>query len=196
VDASHAEHFGRGRQGPLARGGKEESTAESRLFSDKPMTPELPDESFLDMVEREFDVLYPDTFRALLRAWRGGSARVPPLPSARSGRFVTAREVLIELNAAIGAEEWGDLERAVASKPSAKDGTRFWGGIVPFWFATSTRERKSSLGRRAGDIIVGFDVEAPMDDKVLVWSVHTVVHAYPDVLAWLGDNAGAKPRRG
>jgi hypothetical protein len=73
-----------------------------------PMTPELPDESFLDMAEREFDVLYPDTFRALLRAWRGGSARVPPLPSARSGRFVTAREVLIELNAAIGAEEWGD----------------------------------------------------------------------------------------
>jgi hypothetical protein len=159
------------------------------------MTPELPDEPFLVAVERELDVLYPDSFRALLRAWRSGSAGVTPPPPARHGSFVTSREELVALNSAIGTEEWGDLERAVAKTTHAKDGTRFWGGLLPFWFATSGRKSRSSLGRRAGDIVVGFDVEAPMSDRVLVWSVHTVVHGYPDVLAWLDDDARSRRAR-
>jgi hypothetical protein len=158
------------------------------------MTPELPGEPFLDAVEREFDVLYPDSFRALLRAWRDGRGRVPPPPSARDGRFVTTRETLVALNSAIGAEQWEDLERAIGKAVHAKDGTKFWGGLLPFWFATSKPARKSPLGRRAGDIVVGFDVEAPMSDKVLVWSVHTIVHGYPSVVVWLGDDPRLKPR--
>jgi hypothetical protein len=100
------------------------------------------------------------------------------------------------LNSAVGAEEWGDLERAVAKQARAKDGSKFWGGILPFRSATSPRETRATLGRRAGDIVLGFDVEAPMSDRVLVWSVHTIVHDYPNVLAWLSDEPRSRPRRG
>ena len=132
-------------------------------------------------------MLYPDSFRALLRAWR--ESQTPPPPAPRNGKFVTSREQLVLLNSAIGEEQWGDLERAFAGKTQPKDGNKLWGGLLPFWYETSRRARKSPLGRRAGNIVLGFDVDAPLSDRVLVWSVHTLVHDYPNVRAWLDDEA-------
>jgi hypothetical protein len=110
-------------------------------------------------------------------------------------RFVASREVLIALNAAVGAEEWGDLERAIAKTTHEKTGTKLWGGILPFWFETSPRKRTSPLARKTGDLVLGFDVEAPMSDTVLVWSVHTLVHSYPNVTAWLDDAQKGRARK-
>jgi len=50
------------------------------------------------------------------------------------------------------------------------------------------RRRESPKQRRAKKLasdIYGFSATEPGSDKVLVWSVHTVVHAYPTFAVWL-----------
>lgn len=121
----------------------------------------VPEPVFLDSVERLFSARYPSEFRLLCRT--GGGTMSASLLTA-GVKFICDLDSLRAVNSEIGEGEWGDLETALSVSRHPRDGNRLWGGILPF--------------AARGDCVFGFDAGQPGSDRVLVWSVHTVVHAY------------------
>ena len=128
-----------------------------------------------------FQVVVPKAFRDFCRAHatRDPTAEYRGL---RRGTFITDLATLVAINAQIGHEEWGDYERIIAGKEHPKSGERLWGGLLPFYFEHEKKRRKS---KKLARDIYGFSVDPPDGEKVFVWSVHTTVHAYPTLGAWL-----------
>jgi hypothetical protein len=144
------------------------------------MPPSLP---FLASVERAFSVVFPEAFQSFCRRHEAESA-IARYPGLRRGSFITDMETLQAINRQIGSEEWGDYERIIAGREHPKSGERLWGGLLPFFFE-SKRRRKQRRGSKLAVLIYGFPTDDPGSSKVLVWSVHCVVNAYPTFDAWL-----------
>ena len=143
----------------------------------------LPAVSFLDQVETTFSVIYPDSFRECCRRLAGQNL-ASLYSTVKCGRFVTNMDTLCLINKALGEEEWGDYEQAIAGRRHDKDGTKLWGGLIPVFYETSN-DRELPLGRRSGDSIYGFDKDDPLKQQLLVWSVHCIVGEEPDIWALL-----------
>jgi hypothetical protein len=141
----------------------------------------LPSEAFLLEVERAFSVTFPRAFHAFCRS----PDRAEKFSGLRRGVFIIDLVTLEECNRQVGSEEWGDYERIIAGKEHPKRGDRLWGGLLPFYFEPPKvkRRRKQKLARH----IYGFDADAPGSERVLVWSVHCIVGAYPTLQAWLDE---------
>jgi hypothetical protein len=73
---------------------------------------------------------------------------------------------------------------AAAGAPSEEDApSETPPGLLPFYFESPKKRRAKKL---ASDIY-GFSAGEPGSEKVLVWSVHTIVHAYPTFETWLAS---------
>ena len=136
-----------------------------------PYRPRLkcPTVDFLEEVERTFSVAWPESFRTFCRVHAGSglSDRYPGL----KGTFICDFDALEKTNVLIGEGSWGDYEQAIAGKRHPKDGRQIYMDMLPF-----------NLGK---DCVFGFPTTDPGTDKVVVWSVHTLVHEYPTFDDWL-----------
>jgi|688.fasta_scaffold94752_2 hypothetical protein len=130
----------------------------------------IPTIAFLESAERRFAVQYPPVFKTWCSS--GGSIQISAdsLQAARID-FICDLERLRNVNRQVGEEEWGAYEQALAGTRHPKDSDRLWGGILPF--ATDSDAD-----------VFGFDVERPESERVLVWSVHTIVHEYPSLASF------------
>mgnify|MGYP001225743869 CR=1 FL=1 len=130
----------------------------------------VPSSGFLREVERLFSVSYPAPFRQFCERFARENI-LDAYPDITRGQFITDLETLKAVNSRIGFEQWSDLERAVAGKVHPKDGMRLWGEILPVNFDA--------------DFVYGYYYSEPENSSVYVWSVHCIVHAYPDLENWL-----------
>jgi len=120
-------------------------------------------------VERTFSVVWPDSFRRFCKA----HASVSPgekYPSLK-GTFLCDLASFESTNVRVGEGTWGDYERAIAGKQHPKDGRQLTLGLLPFYVHA--------------DCVYGFLPENAGSDKVVVWSVHTLVHEYATFDDWL-----------
>lgn len=135
----------------------------------------LPSVAFLHDVERLFSTRFPAEYVKFCAGFESGSA-IANIPALSGGRFITDLEMLKTLNVKIGKEQWGDYEQAIVATQHPKDSNRLWGGLLPFYFDAED--------------IYGFSAENDGDEQVYVWSVHTVVHAYPSWAAFVEAKLG------
>ena len=140
----------------------------------------LPSEAFLEEIERAFLVAFPPAFHSFCRR----AVEAEKYPGLRRGKFVTDVATIEAINRQIGEEQWGDYERIIAGKEHPKSGRRLWGGLLPFYFESpKTKRRNAKLAR----VIYGFAADEPGSERVLVWSVHCIVHDFPTFDTWLGE---------
>lgn len=130
------------------------------------MTPTI---AFLESVEQRFSARYPSQYKALCFA---SDRPNPSMAALLAGgvEFICDLKRLQAVNVKVGEEQWGDYEQAIAGRLHAKDGDKLWGGILPF----ATQD----------DDVFGFDAEQSQSEKVLVWSVHTIVGEYPTLASF------------
>ena len=126
----------------------------------------LPSVEFFNSVEMFFSASYPVQYKLFCSEH--------PSLTPTSGQFITDIETLKAINMRIGEEQWGDYEFAIAGKRHPKDGSQFWGELLPFYFDESE--------------IYGFPIDGSGSDIVHVWRVHTIVHSYPSLSAFLTDH--------
>jgi hypothetical protein len=154
----------------------------------------LPSLAFLREVEQGFGLKLPAAFVEFCRRYADVDV-LATFPGLRRGAFILDSPTLQRINTQIGEEEWGDYERIIARQQHPKSGLRFWGGLVPFYYdqPKNSRRRKAPLA----ESVYGFSSDEPASaspgdrdrdrDRVLVWSVHTIVHGYPSLDAWLAE---------
>ena len=123
----------------------------------------LPTVEFLNSVEHYFSVSYPMQYKLFC------SQNHTFTPT--KGQFITDIETLKTINRKIGEDQWGDFELAIAGKRHPKDGNKFWGELLPFYFHES--------------LIYGFPIDGKDSGSIHVWSVHTIVHSYPSLSAFM-----------
>lgn len=133
---------------------------------------EIPTLEFLSMIERRFAVSYPKPFKDFCENARTFDP-LADFPNLSRGRFVCDLETMLAVNQCIGTGQWSDFERAGAVKVRPKDGRKLWGGILPIFFE--------------GTDIYGYYYPKPDDHRIYVWSVHCIVHTYPDLAGWLTE---------
>jgi hypothetical protein len=130
----------------------------------------IPTSEFLKTVEDAFAVTYPEEFKRFCRV----CSRAKPSAQAVLASevvFICDLDTLHAVNVRVGEEQWGDYEQAIAGRRHPKNGNRLWGGILPF----ATQD----------DCVFGFNLKRPQSDQVLVWSIHTIVFAYPSLALFL-----------
>lgn len=130
----------------------------------------VPSADYLQEVERHFAVSYPRSFWDFCATYARQNIQ-ETYPAIARGSFITDCETLKTVNARIGFQQWSDLERAIAGKIHPKDGMRLWGELLPIYVDA--------------DCIYGFYHPEPHNSGVYVWSVHCIVHGYPDLDRWL-----------
>jgi hypothetical protein len=134
----------------------------------------VPGTDFLREVEKLFAVSYPRPFREFCERYARQNI-LEAYPAITLGKFITGLESLKTVNARIGFEQRSGLERAIAGEIYPKDGMKLLGEILPIYFDA--------------DDIYGYYCPEPENYKVYVWSVHCIVHAFPDLESWLAGFA-------
>ena len=129
----------------------------------------VPTLEFLEEVERLYAVKFPAEYRAFCVRFQGVELQAIS-GGTRPVGFITDLDTFRAVNTGVGEGQWGDLERAIVGKEHPKDGHRLWGAIVPFFFD--------------GTDVYAFSEDGSEGEKVLVWAVHCIVHAYPSLLAF------------
>lgn len=126
----------------------------------------IPTIQFISEVENVFSVCYPESFKTFCHEYASKDI-VLTYPKITEGQFIHNVETLKTVNTRIGHEQWADYENAIAGNVHPKRGDRLWGDLLPIYVH--------------GNCIYGFYVQEPTDENVYVWSVHSVVHAYPNL---------------
>ena len=126
---------------------------------------------FLDEVESQFSVVWPESFRTFCRINANLDLR-DKYPSL-SGNFICDLETLEKTNVIVGEGSWGDYEQAIAGQRHPKDGQKLYLDFLPFYVAKED--------------VLGFLKDHSGSDKVVVWAVHTFVHDYPTFDDWLSQ---------
>jgi len=145
---------------------------------------QVPELAQLRELEERFAFAWPEPYLDFCRRHAGRDV-LASYPGLRGGAFVIDAASLEAVNSQIGAEEWGDYERALVGKEHPKTGLRFWGGLVPFYYDSAKQHRRQ--GAKVAESIYGFPSASPGSAEVLVWSVHTIVHSYSSFDAWLEE---------
>jgi hypothetical protein len=129
----------------------------------------VPTAEFLDNIERRYVAKYPRQYRELCAQLDG--IDIQGTDCGGGAHFITDIEMFWAVNTRVGEQQWGDYERAIAGKGHRKDKNKLWGQILPFFFDA--------------DCVFGFSGDGSTDDQVHVWSVHTIVHSYPSLSAFM-----------
>lgn len=127
---------------------------------------EVPTNEFLMEVEKTFLVFYPETFRIFCQKHSiSNELRL-------RGDFICDIETFISTNIKIGEGTLGDYEMAIVGKRHPKDGYKLWCDLLPIFID--------------GNDIYGFPYKEG-NDKVYVWSAHTIVYSWSSFAEWLKD---------
>jgi len=139
---------------------------------------------FLQSVEKCFAVHWPEPFRTFCRA--NADADLRAICPSLKGHFLVDLAEFEGTNQLVADGSWGDYERAITGRRRPWDGRTLALDVLPFYVV--------------GKDVLGFAADQPNSDKVVLWSVHTIVHDWPSFAAWLSEEGGSatrskKPRR-
>lgn len=129
-----------------------------------------PTPQFLDNIESLYAIKYPKQYRELCVQFSGLDIQGTDC-AVGSAHFITDIETFRAVNNRVGEQQWGDYERAIAKQEHPKDKNKLWGNLLPFFFDDHC--------------IFGFSDDGSTNDQVHVWSIHTIVHSYPSLLAFI-----------
>jgi len=155
----------------------------------------VPTTEFLDDIERRYSVKYPEQYREFCALLKDSGLQSTVYGSSNVD-FISDLETFWSVNVRVGEQQWGDYERAIAGKEHPKDKNRLWGGILPFFdndddgdvfgFSADGSSVRVCTYDDNGNAL-GFSFDGDSGDRVYVWSVHTIVHVYPSLSAFVED---------